>query len=70
MTLRAAHLALIGLALLPAYLGVNVIAKGLFDRSYDNTLWNYLGLGGLLLVIASALIIFAIRDARRRPPPC
>ena len=53
--LRAAHLALLGLALVPAYPGIDVIARGSFDRSYDNTLWNHLGLGGLLLVVASAL---------------
>lgn len=63
----SAHVALIVLAALPAYLGVRVLVQGLFDRSYDNALVNYLVLGGMLILLALTLVVFAVRDARRRP---
>lgn len=69
MRLRPAHLTLLAIALVPGALGVYVIAEGIFDRSYDNTIWNYLLLGVILLVIATGLVAFVISDARRQPPP-
>jgi hypothetical protein len=43
-----------------------VIAEGIFDRSDDNTIWNYLLLGGFLVAIAVALLAFVASDVRRR----
>jgi drug/metabolite transporter (DMT)-like permease len=64
MRLRLLHVPLLAFAAAAAYLGGSVIARGLFDRSYDNTIWSYLGFGVPLLVGAVAIIAFVIRDAR------
>jgi hypothetical protein len=66
---RPAHLALLVVALAPAYVGVMVISRGLWDRSYDSPAWNYLVFGGLVLLIPVGLVTFVLRDARRRMPP-
>jgi hypothetical protein len=64
VTFRLAHLALLALALGAGVVGATVIARGIFDRSYDSTIWNHLGFGLPLLILAGALVAFAVRDAR------
>lgn len=68
MRFTSAHVALIVLAVVPAYLGIRVIVQGLFDRSSDDVLASVLVFGGMLILLALTLIVFAVRDARRRPP--
>jgi hypothetical protein len=57
------------MAIAPAYVGVTIISRGLWDRSYDSPAWNYLVFGGLVLLIAVGLVTFVVRDARRAIPP-
>lgn len=60
------HLALLVTAAVPAVIGVRVIWLGLFHRSYDNTIWSYLGLGGVLLFVTGTFVAMILSDARRR----
>jgi fumarate reductase subunit D len=64
----SAHVVVIVLAALPAYIGIRVLEHGLFHRSYDNALVNSLVLGGMLILLAVTLVVFAVRDVRRRSP--
>lgn len=70
MSLRPLHVVLVLLAVPPALLGIDFLRRGILDRSYDNTIWNYLVPGGLLLILAVALVAVALNDARRRSRAC
>ncbi|HEU4974119.1 MAG TPA: hypothetical protein VFT50_03450 [Baekduia sp.] len=61
--LRPAHLLLIGLALVMLVLGATIVAGVL--RSGDNSVWNAVVLGAVVVVLAGALAGFALFDARR-----
>jgi hypothetical protein len=61
---RLVHVPLLAFALGTAVVGARVIARGLFHRSYDNTVWNYAGVAVPLLLVAVVLIVFVLRDAR------
>jgi hypothetical protein len=66
MRFRLAYLPLLALAAAAGALGLDVLARGLFSPSYDSTIWNYLGLGVPLVVLAVAGVVVVVRDARRR----
>lgn len=68
MTLRPAHILLLLLAAALAVFGAMIVGRGIFDRSYDNTIWNYFFVGGPPLLIAGLLVGFVVNDARRTPP--
>jgi hypothetical protein len=59
---------LVVVAVAPAYVGLTIISRGLWDRSYDSPAWNYLVFGVLVLLIAIGLVTFVVRDARRSRP--